>query len=95
MTIKEIFAEFWKSVKEEAGKMWDGIKTVCKASWKIVKDAFVGFFSSVYTWLKDTVIGVGKAVMAFGSFFIKALGGLIFNLLKWCYDKIVEWIKKW
>ena len=95
MTIKEIFAEFWKSVKEEANKMWAGIKTVCKASWKIVKDAFIGFFTSIYTWLKDTITGIGQSVMAFGSFFIKALGGLLFGLIQLGFDKVIEWVKKW
>ena len=84
-----------KDYKEEADKMWAGIKTVCKASWKIVKDAFIGFFTSIYTWLTDTITGIGQSVMAFGSFFIKALGGLLFGLIQLGFDKVIEWVKKW
>ena len=95
MTIKEIFAEFWKDVKEEADKMWAGIRTICKASWTIVKDAFIGLFAGIYTWLKDTITGVGTALLAFIQFFFKALGGMIFNLLNLGFEKIINWIKKW
>lgn len=54
-----------------------------KHAWDILKYSVIGFVQAVFEWLKTIIGGLFAGLW---KLFIKPVA-------KWCYEKVVEWIK--
>jgi len=93
--MKEIWKQFKEAVANAWGTMVDGVKEVCRTTWKLFKETCVAFVTGIFTWIKDVIVGL--CLVAWG--FIKVVWAAFVALVKAAFDliynKIIKWILKW
>jgi hypothetical protein len=75
-------------MKEIWTKCWDEFSawfiSQWKFAWELLSVSIIGLIQACFEWLKTIV---GGAFAGLWKLVVKPVG-------KWCYDKLVEWVKK-
>jgi hypothetical protein len=93
--LKEIWSEWWNSTKESATKTWKAIRSLCSASFHLIKDPIIALFDGLYEWFKAIVVGGMDIIVAFVSVFLTSLGSSLcktfYQFYVWVKEKVIKW----
>ena len=106
MTIKEIWKDFGKSVKESASSAWKQIRNVAKTTFGLFKttiiDSIVGILTwawalvkGIFTWLWSLVSGVVVIAWDLVKFVFATLVVAIKSTVGILLQALINFIKKW
>ena len=91
--------EIWKQFKEACAKAWgdmvEGVKEVCRTTWKLFKETCIAFVTGIFAWIKDLVCGVALSCWGFIQIVFAAFVALLKAAFDLLYNKIIKWIFKW
>ena len=92
--LKEIFSEWWKSLKSFSTSGWKAIRKLFSTSFHLIKEPIVIFAKALWEWIKAIVVGMFEIFKSFLFDFVKATAVMVWKLLVLFYKWVKEKIKK-
>lgn len=90
--LKEIFSEWWKSLKSFSTTAWKAIRNLFSTSFSLIKEPVVIFLKALWEWIKAIASGMYEILKSFFVDLVSATGKMIWRSLvcfvKWIISKI-------
>ena len=92
--LKEIFSEWWKSLKSFSTIGWKAIRKLFSSSFHLIKEPILIFLKALWEWIKAIVVGMFEILKSFLKDFVKSTAVMLWKLLVLFYKWVKEKIKK-
>ena len=89
--LKEIFSEWWKSLKSFSTTGWKAIRKLFSSSFHLIKEPILIFLKALWEWIKAIVVEILKSFL---KDFVKSTSVMLWKLLVLFYQWVKEKIKK-
>ena len=91
---KEIFSEWWKSLKSFSTTGWKAIRKLFSSSFHLIKEPILIFLKALWEWIKVIIVGMFEILKSFLKDFVKSTAVMLWKLLVLFYQWVKEKIKK-